>query len=968
MIRPGTILSLALALYACSPLQEEKPFEGALIPEQVSLRIAAKSAFCASRSAMSPDEDEISNLSVFAYRNGLLYAEAYFEGDSGDLMLQFGKTYEIFAVANMGEVHAPTGISGLAEMRLELQSGGCGAGGSMPMATKVSQTVMAGGTDGALTVLLERLMCKYTLSIESRMQNGAFKVSSVRVRNAAHDIKPFSPFSPASEVGDGDSASASDCVALNSGGTAVFYIPENARGVLLPGNSDPARKDPSNIADPADASLCSYLEIEGRWTTEGAAGNLTYRMYLGRDNCSDFNVIRNEAFRLTLVLTDEGTLQQSWKVTMEDLEDSRELHFATDELVVWQGGAPSICGIVATNGGVPAESMRYDVSCEAEESTLAGLTFSLTGSSLSVRTSYIGTGAPEAKLYLSSWDGRHRDTLLVRVSYVPGEYSGYTLKRAEYTGQWGRFDFPDATVSNPVVMTVAGNSISVSPGAAGLCSKMYDTAAKMAFYYPSGGTAVYYYSYSPETANDCTVHLRHFTEETDVVLQRSKAPSYLMEEIILSETGKGARFDLKLAGTDGGELDLSTFARPDAVIVAEGSSPTDEARYTDFDDMYMGNILFYWKESGMTDFEEADTGLPLSLSLLTSVNSEPSITADGDVARYVFYGLEASGDKPRRGVLRLSNDSFSEGTMRSDIPVTVLPAFPDQRYLGEVVNMQLAPGGMRAYSAPIDFASGGHRRPASEASWTISDALFEASDPPSSATLTSGDRSFLASFNGNSLSFQPPTETSFPACGAFRLEGSVTNPVSEREIKGWYTVDVSLYLTAGVQVDFSGKELLYSFVPFCEYAGYSYSDIWNDNFVPVRIRASATIYPSDSYLVTYLRVPEKADDNLCSYTVSSTLSQGSVPEVCSMLSSMGLTGLFNRFWFLSGDSMRESLELTRTGYPALSDYNSDSFRLGSCGYYRIYRQMSVANITETGSHCGLDNLLVEPHLGSFELY
>ena len=181
-------------------------------------------------------------------------------------------------------------------------------------------------------------------------------------------------------------------------------------------------------------------------------------------------------------------------------------------------------------------------------------------------------------------------------------------------------------------------------------------------------------------------------------------------------------------------------------------------------------------------------------------------------------------------------------------------------------------------------------------------------------------------------------------------------------------MDVVLYLTAGVQVDFSGKELLYSFVPFCEYSRYAYADIWNDYFVPVRIRASATIYPSDSYLVTYLRVPENAENNLCSYTVASTLSPGTVPECCSMLSSMGLTGLFNRFWFLSGDSMRESLNLTRTGYPALSDYASDSFRLGYSGYYRIYRQMSVGNITETGSHCGLDNLLVEPHLGSFELY
>ena len=60
--------------------------------------------------------------------------------------------------------------------------------------------------------------------------------------------------------------------------------------------------------------------------------------------------------------------------------------------------------------------------------------------------------------------------------------------------------------------------------------------------------------------------------------------------------------------------------------------------------------------------------------------------------------------------------------------------------------------------------------------------------------------------------------------------------------------------------------------------------------------------------------------------------------------------------------------LDREGYSKSSDHSGLEYVRGRAGYYRLRRQADVGNITETGSHRGLDNLLVEPHLGSFILY
>ena len=96
-----------------------------------------------------------------------------------------------------------------------------------------------------------------------------------------------------------------------------FYALENRQGVLLPDNDDPWNKTPLSLDEKAD--LCTYLEVNCRLDGSGlCVGDVVYRLYLGQDNCTDFNIYRNSVLEVSLYLTVDGMKEAiSWRVTSD---------------------------------------------------------------------------------------------------------------------------------------------------------------------------------------------------------------------------------------------------------------------------------------------------------------------------------------------------------------------------------------------------------------------------------------------------------------------------------------------------------------------------------------------------------------------------------------------------------------------------------------------------------------------------
>ncbi|MCQ2136425.1 MAG: DUF4906 domain-containing protein, partial [Bacteroidales bacterium] len=302
---------------------------------------AAKGSFDSTRSSYDMDENRIESLIIYVYKEGVLYESRQVAMDnllssSSRLALQRGYHYSFYILANFddyGEISVPVKESEIKDIRLYECAVRAVENGRSPMSGSIEGFYVDRGVNFCI-VELERLVGRLDFVIDkSALQKEKITVKSVRLRQAADDICPFRTSSEAITVYDGDYASSEDLENINCGGKISFYMLENARGVLLPGNQDHWAKVPDNIS--SEASFCTYLEVSAVYTAPGILGeNLKYRLYLGEDNCSDFNVGRNKINTLTLTTTGEGVFRSSWKVELGEYLDSRELHFSENRLEI----------------------------------------------------------------------------------------------------------------------------------------------------------------------------------------------------------------------------------------------------------------------------------------------------------------------------------------------------------------------------------------------------------------------------------------------------------------------------------------------------------------------------------------------------------------------------------------------------------------------------------------------------------
>lgn len=272
-----------------------------------------------SRSSMAINDKTIKSLNIFVYRDGILAAEVYSDNTSpASIELTSGGTYNFYTLANTGRLAAPAEESELSSYRYRIQDTGDLESKGLPMSAR-NEGILVEGPGKRIDIFLERLVSKINFKIDSGAISG-LEVSSVRLVNSPKDVAPFIPGgSAATEVIAGDYATSADISAVNSGKTATFYMLENCQGELLPGNKDPWYKVPEHIPS-GKAGLCTYMEVEAELDgSSGMAGPVKYRFYLGKNETSDFTIVRNTENTVTLITTEDGLGKISWKIENGDL-------------------------------------------------------------------------------------------------------------------------------------------------------------------------------------------------------------------------------------------------------------------------------------------------------------------------------------------------------------------------------------------------------------------------------------------------------------------------------------------------------------------------------------------------------------------------------------------------------------------------------------------------------------------------
>lgn len=260
--------------------------------------------FAATRSSFSRADSEINDIQiVITEDDGTVCDVLYSQSASG---LSFtglaGHHYNVCAAANLGQRTSVSGMKAYNEMTSTVSAADIARNG-VPMYSAEGPGITLVKGDNSLTLNMVRLVARIDFNIDRSLLGSSegFTVKSVRTFN--------------SEGNAFDTSSAADVLAVNSGRSISLYAYENMQGTLLPGNSDPWAKVPDKLG-PA-AGRCSFLEVKCSYSYLGkSCEDITYRMYLGNDATTNFDVRRNTVYRLTLIPTEEEIYgdRGSWKI------------------------------------------------------------------------------------------------------------------------------------------------------------------------------------------------------------------------------------------------------------------------------------------------------------------------------------------------------------------------------------------------------------------------------------------------------------------------------------------------------------------------------------------------------------------------------------------------------------------------------------------------------------------------------
>jgi len=184
----------------------------------------------------------------------------------------------------------------------------------------------------------KRLFSKLTVRIDHAAFDGNgtnpdyFVNRKLYLRQVNGCLHPFSTISQkATEASDilSESDYDPDMRASNASVTTYsFYVPENMQGTLLPGNTDSRKKTREELISQGKSAAepyVTYVEFEGSLdpSAGGYGGDVTYRFYVGADNCSNFDLERGREYDIRLSFRVGSLFQPDWKVQLDSWTDAR---------------------------------------------------------------------------------------------------------------------------------------------------------------------------------------------------------------------------------------------------------------------------------------------------------------------------------------------------------------------------------------------------------------------------------------------------------------------------------------------------------------------------------------------------------------------------------------------------------------------------------------------------------------------
>ena len=258
-------------------------------------------------------ETRISNVTVGIFEtDGTQGYLGFHTGNSGslDITLRSDRTYNVYVLANMGDQRsnlvAAVTHETLQSMTYTVNYSSMASVG-IPMAGQASGQSFTEGQ--AITVTLQRLLARINVSLSCNWSGAVIR--SATVKNVNPTVSPFGTV-PASST---NLPTLQDIHGTVEGSapnlSAVFYVPENTQGTVGSINTS-WQKTYTNNALSSIRDYATYLEANVS-TTGQYTGSVIYRSYLGANQTTDFNIVRNQVYNWSITYSAGNLMSYDWK-------------------------------------------------------------------------------------------------------------------------------------------------------------------------------------------------------------------------------------------------------------------------------------------------------------------------------------------------------------------------------------------------------------------------------------------------------------------------------------------------------------------------------------------------------------------------------------------------------------------------------------------------------------------------------
>ena len=385
--------------------------------------VQTRSSVGSTDSELTAFENKIVDLTLFRYAvsgsSETLESATYYDLSSGSgttrtitVSGKEGTTYKFYGLLNCGDKSsavsvgsAPSALQNITITGLDLSSMQTDG---IPMVNRDGVSITFGTTTSA-KIPMTRMVARWDFKLDtSGLTHTTFTITSLKLCQSPNRTSPFASsnaFQSSSYVQDGDAATSSDISSLSSGSAISYYVLENACGNLLPSNTDPWSKVPSSGTS-VSGYYPTYIEIYGILKDNSGLfeRDSYYRMYLGENTTTNFDVERGTKYTLTFKPTEDpitDDIDDEWKCECDDQTDSRNFSFEEDVYFVPQGGNTTF----GVKNDLDAYGITYKLSSELS-------TVSITGSTKKLSNSSSGTWT-KGTLTAYYWDGKVADQCTV---------------------------------------------------------------------------------------------------------------------------------------------------------------------------------------------------------------------------------------------------------------------------------------------------------------------------------------------------------------------------------------------------------------------------------------------------------------------------------------------------------------------------------------------------------------------------